>query len=171
MTMTDATSESPDVRRTVAIEFLFLDLATCGRCRGTDASIDSALAAIEDVLHATGTRVDLRRIHVRTADQARELRFVSSPTIRVNGRDIALELIESACGEEACGCGQCRVWSYGGREYTEAPVGLIVDAVLGELYAAAPRADVHDAAYQLPKGLERMFAAKDAGVPGGGCCA
>jgi hypothetical protein len=170
MTMTNATPELSDVRRTVAIEFLFLDLSTCGRCRGTSASIDSALAAIEDVLHATDTRVDLRRIHVRSAEQARELRFVSSPTIRVNGRDIALELIESECGEEACGCGPCRVWRYGGREHTEAPVGLIVDAVLAEIYGGAPRADTAETAYELPDGLARMFAAKDAGAPGG-CCA
>jgi hypothetical protein len=171
MTMTNATPELSDVRRTVAIEFLFLDLSTCGRCRGTSASIDSALAAIEDVLRATGTRAELHRVHVRSADQARELRFVSSPTIRVNGRDIALELIESECGEEACGCGPCRVWRYRGREYTEAPVGLIVDAVLSEVYGAAPRAEVAETAYELPEGLERMFAAKEAGVPGGGCCA
>jgi hypothetical protein len=171
MTMTNAAPEFSDVHRTVAIEFLFLDLSTCGRCRGTSASIDRALESIEDVLRATDTRVELRRIHVHTAEQARELRFVSSPTIRVNGRDIALELIESECSEEACGCGPCRVWSYGGREYTEAPVGLIVDAVLSELYARAPRADPQETAYQLPDGLARMFAAKDTGVAGGRCCA
>jgi hypothetical protein len=38
-----------------------------------------------------------RRIHVRSVEQARELRFVSSPTIRVNGRDIASEPLESEC--------------------------------------------------------------------------
>jgi hypothetical protein len=39
-----------------------------------------------------------RKTLVETAEQARELLFVSSPTLRINGRDIALELKESPCG-------------------------------------------------------------------------
>jgi hypothetical protein len=162
-----------DVRRTVAIDFLFLDLSTCERCSGTGANIETALAAIEDVLRATGARVELRKIHVQSVQQARELRFVSSPTVRVNGRDIALELLESDCGTDVCGCGpgaSCRVWRYDGQEYTQAPVGLIVDAVLSGLYAGATQADSPVAAYELPDNLVRVFAAKDAGMPGGRCC-
>jgi hypothetical protein len=173
MSTMNAAPPRSDVRRTVAIDFLFLDLSTCERCSGTGANIETALAAIEDVLRATGARVELRRIHVQSVEEARELRFASSPTVRVNGRDIALELLESECGADACGCGpgaSCRVWRYGGREYTEAPVGLIVDAVLSELYAGATPADSPVAAYELPDNLVRVFAAKDAGAPGGGCC-
>jgi hypothetical protein len=173
MSTMNAAPPSLDVRRTVTVEFLFLDLSTCGRCTGTGANIETALTAIEDVLRATGARVELRRIHVQSVQQARELRFVSSPTVRVNGRDIALEPLESECGPDACGCGpgvSCRVWRYGGREYTEAPVGLIIDAVLSELYAEATRADSLAAAYELPDNLVRLFAAKDAGAPDGGCC-
>jgi hypothetical protein len=158
----------PDVRRTVAIEFLFLDLSRCGRCQGTGASIETALTAVDGVLQATGTEVELRRIHVRSVEQARELRFVSSPTIRVNGRDIAPEPLESECGADSCGCGagaSCRVWRYGGREYTEAPAGLIVDAILSELYAGTAREDSPAAAYELPDNLARVFA-----TSGGGCC-
>lgn len=157
----------------VAIDFLFLDTSACGRCSKTGANIDLALAAVADALRATATRVELRRIHVQSAEQARELRFVSSPTIRVNGRDIATQALESECGADECGCGpgaSCRVWRYAGREYTEAPVGLIVDAVLAELYAGTPRADSPLAAYELPDNLRRVFAAKDAGAPAGGCC-
>lgn len=171
-TMTAAPAPS-EVRRTVAIDFLFLDLSTCGRCLGTGGNIETALAAVEGVLQVTGGRVELRKIHVRSAEQARELQFVSSPTIRVNGRDIAPETLESECGADGCGCGpgaSCRVWRYGGREYTEAPVGLIIDAVLAELYAGTTRADSPAAAYELPDNLVRVFTAKDAETPGGGCC-
>lgn len=89
------------------IDFLFLDLTTCDRCRGTDASLESALEVVRDRLEATGTDVEITKIHVATAEQARALPFVSSPTIRVNDRDVALELRESSCGSEACtdGCG------------------------------------------------------------------
>ena len=75
-TTMDAVPPGSDVRRTVAIDFLFLDLSTCERCSGTGANIETALAAIEDVLRATGARVELRKIHVQSVQQARELRFV-----------------------------------------------------------------------------------------------
>ena len=32
------------------IDFLYLDLTTCTRCRGTDRSLESGLAAVKDVL-------------------------------------------------------------------------------------------------------------------------
>jgi hypothetical protein len=68
---------------------------------------------------------------------------------------------ESSCGSEACtdGCGDqiaCRVWVHRGGEYTEPPVGMIVDAILGHVYGgtlarAAPEPD----AYELPENLAR----------------
>jgi hypothetical protein len=153
----------------VRIDFLFLDLTTCDRCLGTDRNLESALEVVREVLEATGAAVEVRKTLVETVAQARELRFVSSPTIRVNGRDLAFELKESACGCDACtdGSGEpiaCRDWTYRGEEYTEAPVGLIVDAILGEVYGGARRRAItpHDA-YELPQNLERFFAAEGAG--------
>ena len=146
------------------IDFLYLDLDSCTRCRGTDASLESALAAVGDELAANGTEVDVSRIHVESADQARALRFVSSPTLRVNGRDIALELRESSCGSEACadGCGEsiaCRVWVHEGREYTQAPVALVVEAILGEVEGATIQLDeTEPVPYELPENLVRFFA-------------
>jgi hypothetical protein len=173
MSTMSAAPRPSEVRRTVMIDFLFLDLSTCGRCLGTGANIETALSAVEGVLRATGAQVEVRRIHVRSVEQARELEFVSSPTIRVNGRDLAFELLESECEADVCNCGigaSCRVWRYDGQEHTEAPVGLIVDAVLAELYAEPTRAESPAASYELPENLVRVFAAKDAGAPGGGCC-
>jgi hypothetical protein len=160
------------VRRRVTIDFLFLDPATCGRCRGTGANIDTALALVGDVLEATGAEVELRKVHVQSLDQALALEFASSPTIRVNGRDIALELRESPCAPGGCSCGagaSCRVWPHDGVDHDEAPVGLIVDAVLAELYGDASSTHATPA-YVLPDKLMRVFAAKAAGAPGGGCC-
>ena len=161
----------------ITIQFLALDLTTCTRCVGTGQSLEAALGLVRDVLAATGVAVEVRKTLVETATQARELRFVSSPTIRVNGRDIALELKESRCGSEPCGggcCGDdiaCRVWSYRGQEYTEAPVGLIVDAVLGEVYGGAPRAEGADEGYELPWNLVAFFAGRSqAAVDESACC-
>lgn len=149
----------------VGIEFLYLDLDTCTRCRGTDANLDAALGAVQTVLKASGTEVVLRKILVDSEASARRHRFVSSPTIRVNGRDIALELRETPCDSctEACGCNgevDCRVWRYEGREYDEAPVPLIVNAMLTEVYSGPAAADVAAHGYALPENLRRFFAAK-----------
>ena len=144
------------------IDFLYLDLTTCTRCRGTDRSLEAGLAAVGDVLAAAGVEVEVRKVHIRSAAEARAWRFVSSPTVRINGVDIAVELRESSCGSEACvdGCGDhidCRVWVFGGREYTEPPVELIVDAILRQVYGQ-PTAQVEDRPYELPDNLQRFFA-------------
>jgi Domain of unknown function (DUF2703) len=159
------------------IEFLFLDLTTCTRCRGTDRSLEVALQVVGDLLAAASIEVVVEKIHVESAEQARALRFLSSPTIRVNDRDVALELRESSCGSEACtdGCGDsiaCRVWVHRGREYTEPPVEMIVDAILREVYAEQDvGVKAQEQAYELPENLERFFAGKaEAVVPAATAC-
>ncbi len=149
--------------RTV-IDFLYLDLETCTRCRGTERSLDAALDAAREVLEATGSEVEVNRILVGSAEQARELRFESSPTIRIDGRDIALELRESSCGSEACtdGCGDsiaCRVWVHEGQEHTEPPPAMVLDAILGAVYGnARVEAAGPPGPYELPANLRRFFA-------------
>lgn len=158
----------------LSIDFLYLDLTTCTRCRGTDRSLETALGAVGDVLAAAGTEVEVNKIHVATAAQARALGLVSSPTIRVNGRDIALELRESSCGTEACTDGRgeqiaCRVWVHDGREHAEAPVALIVDAILREVYGGrAAERRPEPVTHRLPGNLERFFAGRAEAAAG--CC-
>ena len=161
----------------ITIDFLFLDLTTCTRCVGTDQNLESALGIVRDVLAATGATVEVRKTLVETAEQARGLRFMTSPTLRINGRDIALELKESPCGSEACSCGDgeqiaCRVWTYRGREYLHAPVGLIVDALLGELYGGVtrPGPDAPER-YELPDNLEPFFTGmRQRSIEQSACC-
>jgi hypothetical protein len=156
--------ETPTTSPRLRIDFLFLDLETCTRCRGTDRNLEAALERARELLSATGTAVEVNKVHVASAELARELRFESSPTIRVNGRDVALELRESSCGSEACtdGCGEsiaCRVWVHAGEEHTEPPVAMILDAILREVYGGAAVNREFDAEpYYLPENLERFFA-------------
>src|SRR5687768_11908017 len=79
------------------VELLALDLNTCRRCTGTAANIRAALASAADLLREAGAEVVLRETVVRTAEQAERLRFESSPTVRINGHDIAVEARESKC--------------------------------------------------------------------------
>jgi hypothetical protein len=160
------TTPAPTPTRRLRIDFFFLDLETCTRCRGTDRNLESALAAARELLTATGTEVEVNKVRVDSAELARELRFESSPTLRVNGRDVALELRESSCGSEACtgGCCDsiaCRVWVHDGEEYTEPPVAMILDAILRAVYADAIVEREPDAEpYELPENLQRFFAGK-----------
>ena len=152
----------------IVIDFLFLDLTSCERCVGTDENLSAALQATRQVLEASGRQVEVRKHHVRTEQDARRLRFVSSPTLRLNGKDLAVELTETSCGSEACadGCGahiDCRVWTHQGRQYTQAPVPMIVDAVLREIYTdqQPTEQDTEPAApYEVPENLQRFFRAK-----------
>jgi hypothetical protein len=167
MSTIDAMPPAPDVRRTVAVDLLYLDLSTCRRCGGTDANLDRALAVLDDVLPTIGARIELRRIHVQSLEQARELQFVTSPTIRVDGRDISPEPLESECGAEGCRCGpsaSCRLWRYAGADHTAAPVALIVDAVLSALYAEPAVGDA-PTSYEVPDNLISELAGGR-----GGCC-
>lgn len=154
---------TPSPRR-LLIEFLYIDLSVCTRCRGTDSSLEEALSEVARVLEATGLEVEIRKIHVQTEEQAAELGFVSSPTIRVNGKDIQMDVRESLC--ESCGdlCGEdvdCRVWVYQGKEYTVPPKAMIIEAILREVYSGTPESSsAAPRKTAVPENLRRFFAAK-----------
>ena len=164
----------PTMKKTVEIDFMFVDLEICTRCKGTDVNLETALDRVRSVLESAGTQVAVRKILVDTETKAVELGFVSSPTIRVNGRDIALDLRESSCAScgEACGCEgsiDCRVWIYEGKEHTVAPVPMIVDSILSAVYGTKESMLAPQRAESVPKNLKRFFAAK-AAKANSSCC-
>jgi len=165
--------ENPAIpSRTIEIELLALDLDTCGRCTRTDRNLDAALDAVSRVFREAGAEVRVSKHVIRSAEEAVRHRFVSSPTIRLDGRDIALELRESDCADcgELCGCASpsegavgvdCRVWVWQGREFLEAPKAMIVDALLSA-YGAPTVAPVTPDGYRLPENLRAFFEARRA---------
>jgi hypothetical protein len=171
----DGLVASPAAMHQLVIDFLYLDLETCTRCRGTDANLAAALAEVERVLAAAGVEVSMRKTLVSSEEQARALGFISSPTIRVNGQDIALELRESSCAEcgEACACDgtiDCRVWVWQGQEHTVAPSAMIVDAILREVYGGGGRATAPSSVGAVPENLTRFFAGKERLAATMSCC-
>jgi hypothetical protein len=157
-------ADAPVKAAAIEIDFMYIDLEVCDRCRGTDANLEAALTEVSSVLEAAGREPVVRRTLVESEEQARALGFVSSPTLRVNGRDIALELRQSRCEScESCSCNgtvECRVWVWQGHEYTEAPTPMIVDAILQEVYGQlAPQAG-SAAQVEAPENLQRFFAGK-----------
>jgi len=144
----------------MTVDFLYLDLSICERCQGTESSLTEAIREVSGVLSAAGYEVVLNSVNITTKALAEKYRFVSSPTIRINGRDIVLELKESACTE--CGdlCGDnvdCRVWVHEGQEYTEPPKAMIVNAILKAVYGNASTSQAMEGIYVMPENLRIFF--------------
>jgi len=159
----------------IDIELLALDLTTCSRCQGTLANIERAIETIRPVLETTGRHVVLKKVVIESEPQARQHRFATSPTVRVNGRDIALETLESRCEDctDLYGCDEgtsCRVWRHRGREYTEAPVGLVVEALLRETVGGGRTGAAASEYDGVPDNLRRFFERQSAREPARSCC-
>ena len=157
------TPESVSDEKKVDIEFQYLDLSECGHCQGTEISLEDALGEVTAFLQETGIEVTIRKGHVKTEEQAREVGFTSSPTIRVNGQDIQPDIKETRCQDCDDLCGDncnCRVWVYQGQEYTAAPKGLIIDAILRKIYGSSNEASGTSTQRRyVPDNLKRFFAA------------
>lgn len=147
-------------KKKIAIDFLYLDLNVCTRCQGTDNSLDEAVSEVSKVLEAAGTEVVVNKINVVSEALAIQHKFISSPTIRVNGNDIQVDVKESLC--ESCGdlCGDevdCRVWTYQGQEYTVPPKAMIIEAMLREVYGNGS-INQESKQYEVPENLRHFYA-------------
>lgn len=157
-------------KRRVVVDFLYLDLSLCEWCRGTDKNLEEALAGISNVLELADIEVVLNKINVTSEELAIKHKFISSPTIRVDGKDIQMEVRESEC--QSCGdlCGddiECRVWMYKGQEYTIPPKALIMEGLLNGIFGREDTA-CEDNEYVLPENLKKFYAAMNAKKPS--CC-
>ena len=142
------------------IDFLYLDLSVCERCQGAESSLDEALREVAKVLETTGTEVKVNKININTKQLAEKYKFLSSPTIRINGRDIQMEFKESLC--ESCGdlCGDtidCRMWLYQGREYTVPPAAMVIEAILKVVYGADGSIGKTEKGYIMPENLKHFY--------------
>lgn len=161
-------AEETRAARPIEIEFLYLDLDACDVCRGSESNLDAALAQISAVLAAAGAAVELKKIHVTSYEQALALGFLSSPTIRVDGRDVALAVKENHCAKcsELSGTETfCRVWDFRGDEYSTVPPPMVVEAVLKAVYGGAESDRRAVSAAQVARSrenLKRFFDGVDA---------
>lgn len=165
------------IERHLNIDFLYLDLGVCSPCQGTEAVLDQVVSDITPILEEVGFKITVNKTHVQSIDQARDLGFVSSPTIRINGHDIQPDVIEKPC--ISCGdlCGNpnvcCRVWTYDGEENWAPPKAMIINAILGEAYGDSEKMiDSNPAIGDVPENIKSFFAAKEEGKLEGNdaCC-
>lgn len=146
-------------KKRIVIDFLYLDLNVCTRCQGTERILEDALNDVSKILEMIGVEVILNKVNISSEEKAKEYKFLSSPTIRVNGHDIQMEIREGLC--ESCGdlCGDnvdCRVWVYNGKEFTEPPKAMIIDAILKEVYTTHQH-KAKSQEYSIPDNLKKFF--------------
>lgn len=134
----DETKEAQTTRRVLNVDLLVIDLSTCKRCVPTGDQLKRAIKLLAPVAEALGIDLRHREIVVQTPQEAKDYALLSSPTIRLNGRDIAQDIRESLC--ESCGdltenntLMDCREWYYRGRIYSAAPLPLLIEAMMGAM--------------------------------------
>lgn len=145
------------MKKEIVIDFLYLDLHTCERCIGVSQILEEVLPELEEL----GYKVTLNKINVNTEELAYFYKFKSSPTIRVNGNDIQVEIKENKC--KSCGsiCDSevdCRIWIYNGVEYTIPPKEFIIEEILKALIVDRPQEQ--EEVFILPENLKRFYKAK-----------
>lgn len=151
---------SAPAEKNLDIDFLYLDLNTCERCIGTGDTLDEAIQDVSNVLKASGYHVNLRKTNITSKELAEEFEFRSSPTIRINGKDIAMEVRETPCkdcGDICNGSVDCRVWEHNGNLYDQPPKELVVDAIMRTVYGSRDTLTISQGPYVLPENLRSFF--------------
>lgn len=148
--------------KSVKIEYLYLDLTTCNRCIGTDQALDEVVEQLRPVLELAGFSVEYRKTEITTPELAIQYRFLSSPTILVNGKDICPTVTESACGccSEISGTDvNCRVFEYEGKSYEVAPKEMLAKEILKAVFSESNACFC--GGYELPDNLKSFFDGKE----------
>lgn len=158
----------------IVVEYLYLDLQTCDRCIGTDNVLDEVMMTLTPALQLAGYEVAYNKIEMETSELAERYRFLSSPTIRVNGRDICMSVKENSCGccSEISGTDvDCRVFEYNGEDYEVPPREMLAEGVLRAVFGQADD-ECTCGGYKLPDNLKDFFEGKKnkAGCSCGSTC-
>lgn len=149
-------------RKALDVELLVIDLESCTRCVPTGDQLRVAVGLLTPVAAALGIELRHQEIVVQTPEEAKRHALLSSPTIRLNGRDVAQDIRESLC--ESCGdltTGDtpvdCREWHYRGQVYPAAPLPLLVEAMMGAMLNIDRPPAVPSPLKRLPANLQRFF--------------
>ncbi len=164
--------EARDVKKILNVELLVIDLTSCARCVPTGGQLKQAVGLLAPVAEALGIELKHREIVVQAPQEAKALGFLSSPTIRLNGRDIAQDIRESLC--ESCGdltenntLVDCREWHYRGKVYSAAPLPLLIEAIMAAMLDIDAPPVTPEPIAELPENLQRYF---DHKRPAARCC-
>jgi NAD-dependent dihydropyrimidine dehydrogenase PreA subunit len=146
----------------VKVEYLYLDLSTCERCKGTDNVLDEVMMTLTPALVLAGYEVEYNKIEMSEEGIAEKYKFLSSPTIRVNGCDVCTSVRENSCGccSDISGTDvNCRLFEYNGKAFEVPPKEMIAESILGVVFGnQKSRFPTED--YKLPKNLRNFYEGK-----------
>lgn len=146
--------------KNINLEYLYLDLDTCDRCLGSESVLEDAISELEKQYPSVNFK--LKKVHIDSLQKAVECKFVSSPTIRINGQDLPVTLEESNCSSCSDISGtstDCRAWSYNGKKYNTAPKLMLVEVISNILdEKTEPRKQTET--YQTPENIIDFFESK-----------
>jgi hypothetical protein len=148
------------MNKKVNIDYLYLDVTVCTRCQGSDLNLEDAVETLKSKFPNHG--FNLNKIHIDTIDLALKEKFVSSPTIRVDGKDLPIEFKENNC--DSCGdfCGDsvdCRIWVHNGEEFESAPTDMLVDLVSNYVNEKINLNPIQSN-YSVPENIIHFFSAR-----------
>jgi len=98
---------------------------------------------IKDTLKELDVKVDVEEVLIDSEEKAKKYKFVGSPTVRINGKDIQDEVSKARCSrceellefekttkfiKQECNCG-CRTYFYKGKCYPYPPKEMIKEAI------------------------------------------
>jgi len=164
--------ENSEIRmlKTVLVEYLYLDLQVCNRCIGTEQVLEEVLTGLSPALHLAGYTLDYRKIKMETPELARQYQFESSPTVRVNGRDVCFKVQENlcdCCSDISGSVVNCRVFVYEGQTYEVPPKEMLAEAILKGIFWSPAAGCCTDSEYKLAENLEVFYKGKH---KRSGCC-
>lgn len=158
----DKAGETLAKRKVLNIDLLVIDLETCKRCVPTGDQTKTAVKLLQPVAEGLGIELRHNEIVVQTTAEAKANALLTSPTIRLNGRDIAQDIRESAC--ESCGdltnntSVDCREWNYRGKVFPAVPLPLLIEAIMVAMQNIDDLPLVVPAPLEeLPENLQRYF--------------
>ena len=155
-------SNTVTTEKIITIDYLYLDLDTCERCVGTDKVLESVLAELEPSFKLAGYSLKYNKVEIETEDIAKAYRFLSSPTIRVNGNDICESVEENncdCCGDIAGTDVDCRTFSYNGESYEVPPKEMLAESIMKLAFTPQP-SSCCQGKYELPDNLKKFFDGK-----------
>ena len=149
---TDTGCIAPKKPQPVIIDFLYIDANAANRWQDSLSSLNEAIAELSSLLNSSGLYIQVNKTLIDTAEKAVAHRFVCSPTIAINGVDIA-ETTQSSINDA-----DLRVWVYKGATYSTAPKSLIISAIIKAIYGAT--IPIVERPYSLPSSLQKYFDTK-----------
>lgn len=134
------------------VTFLEVDMSSagesgCGECDSTRQRLDAAIAVVKPLFRDLDIEIQVKRELVKTAQQAQALNFHASPTIRVEGYNLAPEHQDDGS----------RIWTWRDERTTNPPKAMIIDALLRGYVQSTPATQLARQATELHPYLQQFL--------------